>query len=165
MTVLTPTIDPQLAALAALESTISAVVSGVTYTIKGYADPPDTIEGNLPACINIPLASNDTWGMSDDAGAEANELRNWEVRLYVIERGSATLPEAFRRCKPFYDLMRDLFQAHQSLNRTRHVLQVTYLGDSGLQFNRMIYERVIYSGVIFRVRTLARVRTLYAADE
>lgn len=155
---MTDTVSLQAVALATLE----AAISGVTHA---FAQPPDAIEGNLPCFINLPQASNDTWSMSDDEAAESNESRNWECRLYVAEKGQATLGELVRRCEPFYDSCRDAFQGHQSLGRTAGVLRVTYQGDSGLLFNRMVYNQTQYSGIVFRVQVLTRVRTPYAAGE
>ena len=155
---MTDTVPLQAVSLA----TIEKLVSGVEHA---FAQPPDDITGNLPCFINLPQSSSDSWDMSDDEAAESNEVRNWECRLYVAEKGQATLGELIRRCEPFYDSVRDVFQGHQSLGRTSNVMQVTYLGDSGLLFNRMVYGQMQYSGIVFRVRVMTRVRTTYASGE
>lgn len=156
---MTDTIPAQMAALAVVEAAITGV-------LHAFEDPPDAAPSDLPCFINFPGASNlANWPYSDEEAAEANETRAWECRLLVAARGTATIGEVIRRCKPFYDLVRDAFQGHQQINSTAGVLKVTYLGDNGLSFNRLNYAGQMYSGIIFRVQIVTRVRSPYAPGQ
>lgn len=155
---MTNTVPAQMTALAAIEATIAGVV-------HAFDAPPDAPPMDLPCFVNFPGPSNTPYVLSDDTGIEANETRTWECRLYVAPRGSGSLGEITRRCLPFFDLGRDCFEGHQSINSTAGVLRVTYLGDTGLNYNRLMYGGQAYSGIVFRVQITTRVRTPYAAGQ
>ncbi len=154
----TDTLIAQMSALAAVE----AAIAGIKHA---YAEPPDAPPTDLPAFVNLPGASSDTWIYSDDEGAESNEGRAWECRLFVAPRGAATLGEISRRCLPFYDSVRNAFEGAQSINSTAGVLRVNYQGDNGLMFNRLTYAGQGYSGIVFRVTVTTHVRIPYAVGQ
>lgn len=158
------TISAQAAALAAIERSITGVA-------HAYDEAPDTIEGNLPAFVNVPGQSTLTWNLNltEDANGnelfEANETRNWMCALYVAQRGEGLEGEIIRRCYPFFDSVRDALQGNQSLGRTPGVLKVTYQGDNGIAFERLKYQNLIYSGIVFRFQVLSRITATIAPGE
>ena len=158
------TITTQAAALAAIEEAIPGVA-------HAYAEAPDTIEGNLPAFVNVPGQSTDLWGenlVEDAAGLEyfeTIERRVWTCALYVAQRGEGIEGEIIRRCYPFFDSVRDALQGHQSLGGVKGVLKVTYQGDNGIAFERLKYQNLIYSGIVFRLQITSRITSAIAPGE
>ena len=134
------TITVQAAALAVIEAAIPGVA-------RAYAEAPDTIEGNLPAFVNVPGQST------------------WTCALYIAQRGEGIEGEIIRRCYPFFDLVRDALQGHQSLGGVKGVLKVTYQGDNGIAFERLKYQNLIYSGIVFRLQITSRVTSAIAPGE
>lgn len=156
---MTDTIPAQSAGLAVIERAIAGVE-------HAFDQAPNALQpGDLPAFVNFPGASSIVWNMSDDAGAEGNETRTWFCRLYVAPRASGVDGEIIRQAQPFFDRGRDAFQGHPSLGSVLGVMTVRYLGDDGLNFGRMNYQGMMFSGIQFRVQVLARVRSNYAAGE
>lgn len=144
------------------------VINPVTsLPVKAYDSAPFSISSNdLPCFVNLAGPMTEDWDVragEDGLYKEGYESRVYLCTLYIVASGTGIPGEPYALCEPYFALVRNTLQSHQSLKQLPGIHRVNFLGDDGARVRT--YGGQGYYSVAFRLQIIGRVRVRYAAGE
>jgi hypothetical protein len=152
-----------LTQIATLERTIINPVSGSA--CRAYDNIPYTLTAaQMPCFVNFPrqMTSMNLMG-SDEKGREFSELRNFELRFYLVPYGTGAEEEKSGLLIPWIELTYVTFGAYPHLKGLNGIMDSKMLSDTGVTVVEWAGNR--YFGLSFTLSVLRRVRRLLNEDE
>lgn len=157
-------VEDVLPRIALIEREILNPVSGSA--IFAYDNPPLTISpAQMPCFVNFAtnLLSN-TLVSSDDNAQEFEEVRQYQLRLYLNPVGSGIEGEQFGRLTPFFKPVFNKFASYPHLKNLGGVRKAQIVSDAGM-LSLPTFMGQTYFGIIITLQVVGRVRRVLGPGE
>lgn len=165
MTPVQAEVDQVLVQLGLIGKEIINPVNGKPITT--YENAPFSVAvGDEPAIVWLPAPMAEDWntGGESETWITGLEQRDYVGLMLVKGIGQGLSGEAFGMVTPYFKLLRDAYEAHQTLKGLAGVLKVLYMGDDGVHAN-IQYAGIDYYGTRARVRIQTAVNVQFATGE
>ena len=157
------TVQDILSRTAALERTIISPTSGSA--LKAYANVPYSITAaDMPLFVNfVGNLQQVVLQGSDELAQDFQEIRLYNLVLYLAPYGTGVQGEKFGLLSPYFDLVLAKMQAYPHLNNLPGIVNSRIVSDTGMGV--VAFQDTKYFGIRFVLQVTSKTRRLLAAGE